>query len=216
MAAKLEPVDLLPVRFRIASILRKAILAGEYLEGESLSLTSVAGQLGVSRTPVREAFQMLENEGLIELRLNKVAVVKGINDQTIRDHFDLRNILEGEAVARATLKPMDFKPLLESQEAIEALGDAFTNEDFLRHNQLFHTEIWRAAGNRKLYDTLMNLWNGGSFGKTVTEHDHSVRSIREHRLILDQMMKGDPYSSRKEMEQHLMRSMQNILDSFNV
>ena len=119
-------------------------------------------------------------------------------------------------MARATLKPMDFKPLLESQEAIEALGDAFTNEDFLRHNQLFHTEIWRAAGNRKLYDTLMNLWNGGSFGKTVTEHDHSVRSIREHRLILDQMMKGDPYSARKEMEQHLMRSMQNILDSFNV
>ncbi len=212
--AKLESVNMLPVRYKIASIIRKAILSGEYETGEELSLTEIAEQLGVSRTPVREAFQMLNTEGLIELRLNKGAIVKGISEKVIKDHFDIRNILEGEAVARAALKSMDFTELKESQEFIEQLGNDFTVEQFQHANQLFHTAIWKAADNEKMYEMLISLWNGSSFGKTVSEKEHQIKSIEEHRKILEYMIAGNPYNAKIEMKNHLMRSMQNILDSY--
>ena len=60
----MEAIEVLPIRVRVTAILRKALMAGEYQPGEELSLTEVAAKLGVSRTPVREAFQTLAGEGL--------------------------------------------------------------------------------------------------------------------------------------------------------
>ena len=74
----MESMELLPARVRITAILKKALFSGEYKSGDELSLTDIAAKLGVSRTPVREAFQALEAEGLIELRMNKGAIVKPI------------------------------------------------------------------------------------------------------------------------------------------
>ena len=80
----MESLELLPARVRIASILKKAILAGEYKSGEELSLTGIAEQLGVSRTPVREAFQTLASEGLITLRMNRGAIVNSIDRNSLQ------------------------------------------------------------------------------------------------------------------------------------
>jgi len=216
MSVKLNAVEMLPVRFKIASQLRKAILAGEFQEGEELSLTHTASQMGVSRTPVREAFQMLASEGLIELHLNKGAVVKGINIDMIRDHFDLRCVLECEAVARAALSKMDTSGLEDRQSEIEKKEGLFTSDEYRSYNQYFHQTIWEQAANKKLFSTLVTLWNGSSFGKTTPEWDHYIESIREHRSILNSIIKGDPYTARKDMEAHLLRSMRNIIDSYSV
>ncbi len=75
----METIEVLPIRVRVTAILRKELLAGEYAAGEELSLTDIAAQLGVSRTPVREAFQSLAAEGLLELRMNRGAVAVGID-----------------------------------------------------------------------------------------------------------------------------------------
>ena len=61
----LKPIKLLPARERVASALRKAIIAQQIKEGETLTLETTAQQLGVSITPVREAFQILERDGSI-------------------------------------------------------------------------------------------------------------------------------------------------------
>ena len=82
----------MPVRVQITAILRKALFSGEYKSGDELSLTETAERLGVSRTPVREAFQTLEAEGLIELRMNRGAIVKTIDEKYITDP-DIRYIL---------------------------------------------------------------------------------------------------------------------------
>ena len=83
----MNQLAMMPTRVRIASELRKAIYAGEYQSGDELSLTEVANQLGISRTPVREAFQELEGEGLITLRMNRGAVVNQIDRKFIRDIY---------------------------------------------------------------------------------------------------------------------------------
>ncbi len=95
----LKPIKLLPAREQVASALRKAILSRELQEGAELTLESVAAQLQVSSTPVREALQILSRDGLIRLRPNKGAIVLGINEKTIRNHYETRAILEREAAA---------------------------------------------------------------------------------------------------------------------
>ena len=103
----MNQLSLMPARIRIASELRKAIYAGEYKSGDELSLTDVATQLGISRTPVREAFQELESEGLIALRMNRGAIVNKIDRKFIQDIFEMRRLLESEAVVRAAKNGME-------------------------------------------------------------------------------------------------------------
>ena len=93
----LKPIKLLPARERVASALRKAIISKQITEGEVITLESTAQQLGVSVTPVREAFQILARDGLIDLRQNKGATVLGLNETTIREHYEIRAALESAA-----------------------------------------------------------------------------------------------------------------------
>lgn len=210
----METIEVLPIRVRVTAILRKALLAGEYQPGEELSLTEVAAKLGVSRTPVREAFQSLAAEGLLELRMNRGAIVVGIDEKFIRDHFELRTLLETEAVTRAAKREVDLAPLLELQEYAEFHESTMTEEDYRTYNQRFHTHIWRCADNRKLYDLLSSLWNGPSGGNIGRDPEHERRSIREHRQMLEHMQKNEVAEAASIMTGHIERSMQNILRSF--
>ena len=94
----LKPIKIPSAKEKVAAELRKAILSRKMKEGESLSLESVAEQLNVSITPVREAFQILARDGLIKLRPNKGAIVLGITDTYIREHYELRAILDRKSV----------------------------------------------------------------------------------------------------------------------
>ena len=95
----LKPIKTLPIREKIAANLREAILSKKIPAGEILTLESTAQELGVSITPTREAFQILERDGLIDLKQNKGATVLGINETTLREHFQIRAALESEACA---------------------------------------------------------------------------------------------------------------------
>ena len=86
----LKPIKTLPIREKIAANLREAILSKKIPAGEILTLESTAQELGVSITPTREAFQILARDGLLELERNKRAVVLGVNEKTIREHFQVR------------------------------------------------------------------------------------------------------------------------------
>ena len=83
----LKPIKMPSAKEKVAAELRKAILSRQMKEGEILSLDSVASQLNVSAMPVREAFQILARDGLIQLRKNKGAVVLGITETYIREHY---------------------------------------------------------------------------------------------------------------------------------
>ena len=99
----LKPIKIPSAKEKVASELRKAILSRKMKEGEILSLDSVATQLNVSITPVREAFQILARDGLIKLRQNKGAIVLGITDTYIREHYQLRAILESACAGLAAV-----------------------------------------------------------------------------------------------------------------
>lgn len=210
----METIEVLPIRVRITSILRKALLSGEFEPGQELSLSETAARLGVSRTPVREAFQSLAAEGLLELRMNRGAVVIGVDESFIRDHFEVREILESEALAGAIRNRVPLEELERLQTWAEENRSTMTAEEYRDYNQRFHMAIWDADGNKRLKNLLLSLWNGPSAGKAGRDLEHETISIREHRQMLECIRRGDIPGGRETMEHHIKRSMENILRSY--
>lgn len=211
----MDSLQMMPTRVKIASILRKAIYCGEYLPGEELSLTDIAKQLGVSRTPVREAFQSLEAEGLITLRMNKGAIVNSINRKFVSDCFDMRILLEGEAAARAARNGMDTELLHNKLLNLQKNIDTVNKEDYIELNQNLHVAIWKAANNSKLEGYLLELWNGPStVHSQPAEFEHFRSSTEEHIEIINSIKNNDEVGARHAMIKHISRSRDNILSLY--
>ncbi len=209
----METLEIMPVRVRITAILRKAIYSGEYKSGDELSLTEIAAQLGISRTPVREAFQVLESEGLITLRMNKGAIVNNIDRKFIQDIFEMRILLESEAAYRAAQNGMKTEKLLERLSDLREHLDAINVAEYEKLNQEIHQSIWRAADNHQLTGYLLDLWNGPSVGHgdSAAQH-HYESSTHEHIAILQAIRDGKPEEAKNAMTGHISRSMANILE----
>ena len=92
---KQEVTDKYSLRGRVFHRLREDILSGKYKEGDELKEVAIGEELGVSRTPVREAFRQLELEGLIQIIPNKGAYVTGITEKDVKDIYMIRSLLEG-------------------------------------------------------------------------------------------------------------------------
>ena len=207
----LKPIKMPSAKEKVAAELRKAILSRQMQEGEVLSLDSVATQLNVSAMPVREAFQILARDGLIQLRKNKGAVVLGITETYIKEHYQLRAILESSAAALAADPEADISEI-ESvyEEAVEALREGNLRQ-YTDLNHAFHSEIWTAAGNQKMKNMISELWNGLSMGSMVSEEDYEKVSIKEHGKILKAIQKHDKEAAQKTMYDHIMRSRDDML-----
>ena len=210
----MKKIQLLPAREQVASALREAILKRELGEGEELTLEGTAEQLGVSSMPVREAFQILASDGLIKLRPNKGAIVLGVNEKTIRDHYETRALLESEAAARASRPGTDISDIVYAYETTEKALEENDFSEYSRGNQAFHMAVWTAADNEKMKTILSSLWNGLSMGHKVTEEDYAKISMYEHGKILDAIRTNDESKARKRMYDHIIRSMENILTRF--
>lgn len=208
----LKPIKLLPIRERVASALRKAILSQQFSEGEELTLDGVSRLLGVSVTPVREAFQLLDQDGLLKLRPNKVAVVLGINEKFIREHFELRMILESEMVRKICRNPeIDISQIC---KIVDDANNELQNNKYdmyTDYNQAFHMAIWDAAGNERIKNILSSLWNGLSMGRDTTEKQYALNSHKEHILLLDAIIERNAVNAGELMCDHIQRSMSDML-----
>ena len=207
----LKPIKMPSAKEKVAAELRMAILSRQMQEGEVLSLDSVATQLNVSAMPVREAFQILARDGLIQLRKNKGAVVLGIPETYIKEHYQLRAILESSAAALAADPEADISEI-ESvyEEAAEALLEGNLRQ-YTDLNRAFHSEIWTAAGNQKMKNMISELWNGLSMGSMVSEEDYAKVSIKEHERIWRAIKAHDQKEAQKAMYDHIMRSRDDML-----
>ena len=199
------------LRSRVFQTLQQDILQGKYEEGDELREIMIGKELGVSRTPVREAFQSLESEGLLTLRMNKGAIVKDIDDKFIRDHFEMRALLESEAAARAAKNGMAVENLLAALKELQPRMDRVSTAEYEALNTRIHSSIWRAADNQKLLCYLQELWNGPSTGHGGQETlEHYQKSTQEHLEILNAIREGDEERAGRVMKNHISRSMMNI------
>ena len=165
--------------------------------------------------PVREAFQILARDGLIQLRKNKAAVVLGVTETYIKEHYQLRAILEGAAARLCAAPETDISEL---EEIYQDSCKVLENKDFSRYtdiNREFHNEIWTAAGNGKMKNMISELWNGLSMGNMVSEEDYAKVSVKEHGEILEAIKAHDGDAAEAAMKEHIMRSRDDMLTYYN-
>lgn len=211
----LKPIVMPSAKQKVASELRKAILSRKMKEGEVLSLESIATQLNVSITPVREAFQILDRDGLIKLRQNKGAIVLGITDTYIRDHYQLRAILESSCAQLACENEADLGNLEDILKDAQRMIEAKEYAGYADNNRAFHSEIWHMSGNQKMENMVSELWNGLSMGNMVTEEEYAKTSYKEHEQIFQALKKRDRQASYDAMYAHIMRSRDDMLTYYN-
>lgn len=210
----LKPIKIPSAKERVASELRKAILSKQMEEGENLSLESMAQQLNVSITPVREAFQILARDGLIKLRPNKGAIVLGITETYIREHYQLRAILESACAGLAASPDIDITKIEQSYLDARDMIESGDYSQYANLNREFHSEIWAASNNKKMERMIAELWNGLSMGSMVTEEEYARISIKEHEAIYEAIKSHDAQLAQQKMYEHIMRSRDDMLTHY--
>ena len=135
-----------------ADLIRQAIIDGRVMPGQRLKEEELAQQLGISRTPVREALLILQTEGLVESSPNRGATVRSYELSDLEDMYELRALLEGNAARRAATR-IDadaLQRLHESCARFEKLVAGSNVNELVAENALFHDTILTAADSERL------------------------------------------------------------------
>lgn len=193
--------------------LEKDILCGVYQRGQILSETALTADLGVSRTPIREALQRLEQERLIELGSKGILVI-GVTQKDLEDIFEIRLQLEG-AAARKAAKNITEEELAELREALELQEFYVSRKDADRIKGMdskFHELIYRFSGSAIYYDVLVPLHNKAQkYRKASVENEsRAVESAKEHRAIFEAIASHDAEKAGRFMEEHVKNAAENI------
>lgn len=190
------------------------ILTGKYQRGATLTENHLSEDMGVSRTPIREAIRRLEQERLIE-NSKKGIVILGITPEDIRDIYEIRLRIEGLAAASAA-KSKDKEKLAELKEALDLQEYYVTKEepDRIKHmDSRFHELLYRLSGSAVLYDTLLPLHKKvQKFRQVSVENaDRAVKSLSEHRRIFEFIAAHDADGAATAMMEHVKNAMKSIL-----
>ena len=196
--------------------LRRSILEGKLKSGQRLMEVQLAEQLGVSRTPVREAIRKLELEGLVVMLPRKGAYVANISVKDLMDVLEIRASLEGLGASLAAERRTeeDIKNLEEIEEEFEQAVITQDIDMLLKKDIEFHECIFKAANNKKLEKMINTLWEQVQrFRITyVSDSNASLSLIDEHRIILNAIKEGNVADGKKAAIEHIEKAEQFMLD----
>ena len=203
-------------RERTYAFIKSHVLSGGFSPGERLTEESLAGRLGVSRTPVREALHKLELEGLIEpLETRGFCVPRGSRDE-VEELFDLRAILEGYTL-RLVCETIDEEALAQLSGFVDkaeaALRDQKSDEIF-QWNTRFHDQLQSLVAHKgRLYSLIVNMRKYVlRYRKdTLYRLDASKRTVDGHHRILLALRLGDPDLCERVMRQHIQQAKEDAL-----
>jgi phosphonate utilization transcriptional regulator len=197
--------------------IERAILQGEYAPGSKLIEANLAQKLGVSRGPVREAFRMLEEAGLVRNEKNRGVFVRDIPMDEAVEIFDLRASMD-ELVGRQLARSMTAAQQKEIRALVDAMEKAVKAEDAYNYHLLnlrFHDRLVEMAGNRKLTAIYRKLIKELSLFRRLNLADGWLLpvSANEHRQIIKALGSGDPDAAGQAMFDHVMDSKKRTLEN---
>ncbi|MBE6865103.1 MAG: GntR family transcriptional regulator [Ruminococcus flavefaciens] len=202
------------LRIRVFNAIENAILNGEYKDGDSLNELKISKELGVSRTPVREALMQLELEGLVNNIPNKGAVVVGVSEQDTRDIYEIRIRIEGLAAKLCTEKITDEE--LHALEKIVDLQEFFLlkndTEQIWKLDSDFHKIIYDASRSRPLRFMLSNFHNYIKKARDNSLHTEgrAEKTVAEHRAILSAIKNNNGDLAEKLTAEHITNAEVNL------
>jgi phosphonate utilization transcriptional regulator len=199
--------------------IERLILDGELAPGAKLTEAMLAARLGVSRGPIREAFRVLEEAGLVRQEKNRGVFVRSIALHEAMDIYDIRAMVD-ESVGRHLaehITPEQLKVLRALVEQMERLvrdgHNTSASEPYHRLNLAFHDQMVAFAGNQKLNALYRRLVNELSLFRRLNLADGGQIpvSVSEHRAILKAIAAGDAAAAGQALRAHVLDSKQRTL-----
>lgn len=212
---KQEVTDKYSLRGRVFNRLREDILSGKYEENEELREVAIGEELGVSRTPVREAFRQLELEGLIKIVPNKGAYVTGISEKDVEDIYMIRSRLEGLAARWATeniteeqLEEMEENIYIAKFHAQKGHLDQMAELD-----NRFHEIMYEASGSKMLEHQLRDFHQYvlRVRKRTLSSANRGPQSNLEHEQIMNAIKDKDAELAEQLAHQHMINAYENMV-----
>lgn len=211
---KLEQDDFQPLRNVVFNTLRDAILRGDLQPGERLMEIHLAKKLGVSRTPVREAISMLEQEGLSVTYPRRGAQVAKMTVKDLDDVLEIREVLDTLAASLAcrNMNSDDINNLAAACADFEKATRGNDIREVVRTDEAFHNVIYEASGNPRLRAILLNL-KGQMYRfrfEYVKDKSNYPFLIKEHKDILEALKTRNEEEVIKHTKKHLVNQMESV------
>ena len=188
----------LTLRERIVDFIKDSVVSGRLKPGERVPEQEIAENLGISRTPIREAFRQLESEGFISVTPRKGAVVSPITDKDVNEFYAIKSLLEGFAAKTACTKlaQKDIKRLDSLNSQMGRCAEKSDVKGFFKLDNQFHDIFLKACGNEKLCAMVYQLVQQferfritalsvpGRMTDSVKQHRDIIEAFRESNVAL--------------------------------
>lgn len=217
---RLEPIRLdsyQPLREVVCETLRDAVRRGVLKPGERLMEIQLAEELGVSRTPVREAIRKLEMEGYVIMMPRRGTYIADLSIRDINEVFEIRTSLESLASALAADRITEDE-LEKLQRLLVQIGTHIKSgdmESIVRTDTEFHDLLYQASRNTRLVGIISNLREQLTRFRTTSMSfpGRLKATLEEHRKIVEAIAQGDEKAARKAAEHHMEKAEQTLLAS---
>lgn len=213
------PLQRTSLRDQVLALVRQALVSGEVRPGDIYSAAALAGRLGVSSSPVREAMLTLVHEGLMEPVRNRGYRVTPLSEHDLNEVYTMRLLLEvpGTLQAAAHAGPENIAHLRGVADEIEEAARAGDVVGFLEADRRFHLGLLDMCGNRRLVATVVAMRDQTRlYGlEALAARGVLDRSAREHHDILEAVARGDMDGLERLIRHHLRHTRSDWAQSDN-
>lgn len=197
--------------------IRQLIFDGELAAGSDHLESELAGRLGMSRTPVREATLMLAQQGLLEVRPRKGVRIATLSLTDMEEIYAVLTELESLAAEEAARKHYSKADLADLKVSIEAMDRALNDEDrdaWAEADDAFHTELVRLGGNSRVQNIVSMMANQVRRARAMTLYIRPlpIKSNRDHRAVYDAIRTGDAASAREQHRLHRRHAREVLIE----
>lgn len=207
---------------QVYRVLKQGIHRQVFKPGQRLDLAELEQQLGVSRTPVKDAINRLEVEGFIQVVPRRGTFVAAFSLEEIREYLEIRKLIETYAAERfcANVSPEDRARIVgilnEMETLYDPVSDKFTDYDaFLERDRQFHLLVVAQAGNRRLVEIYDNLkvHTQIALANRAEAYRRAATTTEEHRRIKQAIQAGDGAMLRQVVAEHLQAVEEQVLNN---
>ena len=207
------------LRGQVYEILRAGILQQQFPPGARLDLEQLESAMGISRTPLKEALQRLEAEGLVEVIARLGTYVSKLNVEGAIELFDLRQVLEVGAVPRILERATDedIARILGLNDDLVQLLDTGPYEEivveFIERDRIFHNSLIALAGNQALANSYKGVNTHLQIARVNTSfvRSQSNATSNEHNLIVDSLASRDEQRLQLALTEHIIASRERTV-----
>jgi len=194
--------------------LRQALMSGQFVPGQSITLRAAAAALGTSVMPVRDALRRLEIEHALVPRGNRTLGVPEMTCASLAELREIRMVLEGLAAEKAArhIAPREIRLLDARYQALAAAASAGDCEEYMRVNWSFHSAVYQASRSELLVAVIEPLWMriGPYVRFMLPDRTSMVASLANHSSALDALRRRDGSAARQAIQRDLYESAEGL------